>query len=294
MKYLMYYYSGYIQFVQMHNYNASNAVIQYTGDYLWLCADSMRTFVKAHLAEIDDPNVVGDKRPYFDAEWGPAQKMYHNADIDKEWYFFHAFYSVYSHLASGGAGTGLHWPYRCDTGGTYYGGMVFFGGQDWYFGGGMPTGAVRAMYFLLAEFLKGSGINFANFPHHPMSVGTGQNVEVTYASDPLGCFVTGCTDGRQAMIFVAREIHYLQGGTGSAALTINALFDGRYVVDIWEGWNVAVLAYDLGNQTPASLPSLNPDDFRVASRRHVTVSGGTVSLDNLTMERGLLLTIRPE
>jgi hypothetical protein len=172
--------------------------------------------------------------------------------------------------------------------------MVSYGGQDWYFGGGMPTGAVRAMYFLLAEFLKGSGINFANFPHHPMSVGTGQDVEVTYASDPSGCFVTGCTDGRQAMIFVARKIDYQQTGTGSAALTVNALLDGKYVVDVWEGWNDNVRAYDENNRTPASLPSLNPEDFRVGSRRHVTVSGGAVSLNNLTMERGLLLTVRPE
>jgi hypothetical protein len=243
----------------------------------------------------------GGLRPYFNSEWGSNGKFEEtsatqgNADVDKVWYFHHAYDSVYSHVAAGGAGTGLHWGDRCDPGGAYGAGMANINGTDWYFGGVAVTGGVRAIYYLLAEFLKRSGINFSNFPYHHMTTGASAELQLQHEADFL---VTGCSDGRQALVFLLRKRPYtLYADFDSVTpvfetLIVRGLHDGKYVIDVWEGWNNDVLAYDTA-ATPAQLPVLDAGDFQVA-HLHLTVSENTLTLPNLTMRKGLFLTIWPE
>jgi hypothetical protein len=51
---------------------------------------------------------IQDNRPYFDSENGPIDRWIADEELDNE--VFHAM--SWAHLASGGAGSGLRWPYR--------------------------------------------------------------------------------------------------------------------------------------------------------------------------------------
>lgn len=53
-------------------------------------------------------NAISDNRPYFDGENGPIDRWIADEKFDDE--VFHNM--TWSHLASGGAGSGLRWPYR--------------------------------------------------------------------------------------------------------------------------------------------------------------------------------------
>jgi len=147
------------------------------------------------LQGLDEP------RPYFDSESGPIDNWIVDPDFDKEYHHNMS----WAHLAAGGAGSGMRWPYT---------------NPHWI----LPE--LRDNLLGMARF--GAQVDWANFA----SVNINNNILV----DDRRILKQGCSDGQTAVVWLLLDTRddpalVFDGQT----MMINRTFaDGDYTVEFWE------------------------------------------------------------
>lgn len=81
---------------------------QYVGAATNRPVNTVDAALDVELATLYARSQLSDERPYLDTESGPIERWISDPDFDAEYYHN----MTWAHLASGGAGQGLRWPYR--------------------------------------------------------------------------------------------------------------------------------------------------------------------------------------
>jgi mannan endo-1,4-beta-mannosidase len=195
-------------------------------------ADAMARWVRHALAEIVDG------RPFTDSETGPIH-AYKDLGITLPEDFDAAYFRhmAWAHLASGGAGGGMRWPNRHPH---------------------TLTPGMRHAQGVMAEFAL--LIDWPNF--------ASRNISEEIAIEPDDLLAYGCADSRQAVVWVIRDRHSLQGEgllpfrpllTGTS-IGLSGMEPGLYRVTAIDTDNGHVLA-DLTREFAGSI-SLELPPFR--------------------------------
>ncbi|HEY3266066.1 MAG TPA: dockerin type I repeat-containing protein [Armatimonadota bacterium] len=190
-------------------------------------AISVNGGVKANLA------AIADGRPYTDSESGPIDLPYpwltNNPTFDTQ-YFHHM---AWAHLASGGAGGGMRWPYL----------------DPHYL-----TMAMHAVQKAQAAVCK--GLDWSTF--HVA------NADNRVSSSRAGLITMASADARQAMMWVTEDVRSSAAQTiTGVTLTVSGMAEGQYVLTCWNTNTGAVLSTAAGRPVNGSLriglPSLTLD-----------------------------------
>lgn len=146
-------------------------------------------------------DAIEDGRPYFDSESGPIDNWIVDPQFDAEYHHNMS----WAHLAAGGAGTGMRWPYTT---------------PHWI----LPE--LRDNLLGIARFA--AGIDWARFNSRPI----GNNILV----DDRNILKQGCSDGSMALVWLLLDTRTAPAPTFDAqTLMINrTLADGAYTVEFWE------------------------------------------------------------
>lgn len=195
--------------------------------------------IKAPLDPIDAGPLMGggvllsleaitDDRPYFDSESGPIDNWIESPVFDQEYHHNMS----WAHLAAGGAGSGMRWPYS---------------NPHWI----LPE--LRDNLLGLARVA--STIDWANFPS--------ENINNRLRVERDNIARIGCSDGQTALIWLLAltnkdENVQLPG----ASLTIrDVLEDGDYTVEFWETYDGNLLASEpatvAGGELTVTVPEVD-------------------------------------
>jgi mannan endo-1,4-beta-mannosidase len=210
------------------------------------CAVVMREAVKYAFSQMPDT------RPYTDSESGPIHlfmdlKLFLEEPFESEYYHNMS----WAHLATGGAGSGMRWPFRDPH--TLSPGM-----HDVMLG--------------MSRFIKAGPIRWLDFSPQPLDDAL-QVVprDAAGASADPHVLPFGCSDGRQALVWLLRDTRVADGAVASMPLDLllPGMAPGDYVVEFWE-------TYD-GNRV---------GETRVVAR------DGTIRLPLLDFGRDLAVAVR--
>jgi hypothetical protein len=148
-------------------------------------------------------------RPYFDSESGPIDHWITDVTFDK---IYHHNMS-WAHLAAGGAGSGMRWPYT---------------NPHWI----LPE--LRENLLGLARYA--STVDWAHF--------TSRNINSRIKSDADGVIKIGCSDGQTALIWLLLDSRRADAGmlAGVQITVESVLADGRYTVEFWETYEGRILS----------------------------------------------------
>jgi mannan endo-1,4-beta-mannosidase len=149
--------------------------------------------VEKSLAAIRQP------RPYFDSESGPIDKWIRSARLDQEYHHNMSF----AHLAAGGAGSGMRWPYS----------------KPHYL---LPP--LRQNLLALARFA--ANVDWASFDS--------RNVTRRLHLSDKTIIKAGCADAQQAVLWLLQGENSSNGLDGLQVDLNGVLKDGAYVVELWE------------------------------------------------------------
>ncbi|MBL8160402.1 MAG: cellulase family glycosylhydrolase [Anaerolineae bacterium] len=151
--------------------------------------------VTLSLQSIDEP------RPYMDTESGPIDRWIADPQFDAEYHHNMS----WAHLAAGGAGSGMRWPYTT---------------PHWI----LPE--MRDNLLALARFA--AAVDWANFDSHPI----GSNLLI----DDRNIIRVGISDGSTAIVWLLRDTRDGKNPSLSGRLLqINrTLADGSYRVEFWD------------------------------------------------------------
>lgn len=142
---------------------------------------------------------IEDNRPYTDTESGPIEMWIGSATFDAE--FLHNV--SWAHLASGGAGTGMRWPYRSPH--------------------ILTTGMLESLS-RISTFIE--AFDFTDF----MPENLGSDLVL-----PDGHEVMGIGDANRKLIWLVREEH-LQGEPLATDLELARIEPGSYALSFWDPW----------------------------------------------------------
>ncbi len=175
------------------------------------CALVMQDAVRYAYSE------MSDVRPYTDSESGPIHlfmDLKRQLDEPFEVEYYHNM--SWAHLATGGAGSGMRWPFRNPH---------------------CLTPGMHSVQQGMARFVGGCGLDWLHFSPQPM----GEALRVSRAGplEPLPVIPFGCSDARQALIWLLRDKRAAQQGAEDAALSSCDLFipdmqPGSYKIEFWE------------------------------------------------------------
>jgi mannan endo-1,4-beta-mannosidase len=189
-------------------------------------------------------------RPYTDSESGPIHAFMDLGRSLPEAFDDEYYHNMsWAHLATGGAGSGMRWPFRDPhnlTPGMHRAqrGMARF----------VPTLAwphfapqpIDEQLAVVARAAPGAAAPEAGLPVVPF----------------------GCSDGRQALIWLLRDVRLVapDGDLPAADLLLSGLAPGAYVAEFWETWEgvkTGELPFTVGAgpepRTPLPLPALGRD-----------------------------------
>jgi len=141
-------------------------------------------------------NYIRDGRPYMDTESGPIEVRPTSGDWDDR--YFH--YMMWAHFASGGAGTGMRWPYR----------------NPHIVSDGMHR-SQRALTIAAADF------DWSTFRQ--------QNIDGRITMNQADFIRMGCADEGQAVLWLAQDLR--KGDVRSvndATVTVSGMAPGTYYV----------------------------------------------------------------
>lgn len=142
---------------------------------------------------------IKDKRPYTDTESGPIDAWIGSPKFDAE--YLHNI--SWAHLASGGAGTGMRWPYR------------------------NPHILTDEMLDVLGGISRfAAAFDFTGFAP--------DNITGDLRTDPK-CRIYGIADRRRALLWILRD-SLAQGKVRPAAVAWKAIPAGAYRVSYWDTW----------------------------------------------------------
>jgi mannan endo-1,4-beta-mannosidase len=147
---------------------------------------------------------INDNRPYLDTESGPIDSWIGDPAFDAEYHHNMS----WAHLAAGGAGSGMRWPYTT---------------PHWI----LPE--MRDNLLGLARFA--SQVDWANFPSQPIT----SNILI----DDRNILRAGASDGRTAIVWLLLDTRGdRQPSFEGRTLMINRTFeDGDYNVQFWETYS---------------------------------------------------------
>ncbi|GAB4454379.1 MAG: hypothetical protein Kow00120_24240 [Anaerolineae bacterium] len=144
---------------------------------------------------------IRDDRPYFDSESGPIDEWIFDVAFNQEYHHNMS----WAHLAAGGAGSGMRWPYT-----------------DPHFI--LPE--LRDNLLGLARFA--AGVDWAHFPS--------RNINPRIKIDRPDILRFGCSDGATAIVWLLRDTRQDDApALAGATVTLDGvLADGAYTVAFWE------------------------------------------------------------
>jgi hypothetical protein len=144
---------------------------------------------------------IQDNRPYFDSESGPIDHWIVDVTFDKEYHHNMS----WAHLAAGGAGSGMRWPYT---------------DPHWI----LPE--LRDNLLGLARYA--STVDWAHF--------TSKNISRQIKPDTRAVIPVGCSDGRTVVIWLLLDTRREDAGAleGVEIVIEDVLADGDYTVEFWE------------------------------------------------------------
>jgi hypothetical protein len=163
------------------------------------CVEEMVSGVRLSLQS------VFQTRPYFDSESGPIYQWIEEASLDKEYHHNMS----WAHLMTGGAGSGMRWPYTT---------------PHWL----IPE--LRTNLLGLARFA--ATIDWSRFASRSFT----QHIRV----GKPGILRTGCTDSKTtALIWLLSDGRLMHPPSleGTRISIANALPDGDYTIEVWETYN---------------------------------------------------------
>ena len=151
---------------------------------------------------------IQDDRPYFDSESGPIDRWIHDVAFDQEYHHNMS----WAHLAAGGAGSGMRWPY-----------------SDPHFI--LPE--LRDNLLGLARFA--STIDWAHF--------SSQNISRLIKPDTRAVIPVGCSDGQTAVAWLLLDTRRndAEALAGVDVVIDDVLEAGNYTVEFWETYEGSLL-----------------------------------------------------
>lgn len=152
---------------------------------------------------------ITDNRPFFDSESGPIDDWIESVPFDKEYHHNMS----WGHLAAGGAGSGMRWPYTT---------------PHWI----LPE--MRDNLLGLARVA--STIDWANFDS--------QNINRKIRTDRDHIARIGCSDGQTALVWLLLQTHEDPTVTlpGAVITVSEVLAEGEYTVEFWETYEGKLLS----------------------------------------------------
>jgi mannan endo-1,4-beta-mannosidase len=143
---------------------------------------------------------IQDGRPYTDSESGPIDRWIQQQPFDEQ--VFH--HMSWAHLASGGAGAGMRWPYRS------------------------PHSLTPVMLRTLRSIAQvANRIDWASF--------ISRNADNRLSSNSSGMLLMGSGDSRQVIAWLADDTRNHPGRRiGNATLRVKGLSPGRYEATCWD------------------------------------------------------------
>lgn len=146
-------------------------------------------------------DAIQDNRPYFDSESGPIDHWIVDTAFDQEYHHNMS----WAHLAAGGAGSGMRWPYT---------------DPHWI----LPE--LRDNLLGLARYA--STIDWAQF--------TSETISRQIKPDTRAVIPVGCSDGQTAVIWLLLDTRRDDADTlaGVTIVVDDVLEDGSYTVEFWE------------------------------------------------------------
>lgn len=172
-------------------------------------------------------------RPYLDTESGPIDVWIKNRKFDREYHHNMS----WAHLASGGASTGMRWPYT------------------------RPHSILPEMRDNLLAIARFSAtIDWATFDSHNIS----ENIRL----GKPGIIKTGCTDGQTAIawLLVDKRVRKSTALNSIAVRMHNIVKDGDYEVEVWETYEGEIVSRFAVTVTDGKLSFTLPElDLRDAA-----------------------------
>jgi hypothetical protein len=216
-------------------------------------------------------------RPYFDSEDGPIDNNPLPEAFDNEYYHN----MIWAHLASGGAGSNLRWPFRLPT--------------DVPFMRGGPTDGMFDSDLAMSQIIKNikwSKFASANIDSNVTVTNTGWHTVIKMA----------CGDTYTALVFVLQDWRDSGGNISGAILNVAGMQAGTYLVKCFEPYsgnlissqyvgavsgsvNVTLSDFDkdiviiLVNQSSSATVNRKPDAFLTSPAAGI----GTGQVDSVTL-----------
>ncbi len=178
-----------------------------------------------------DQFVAGDMRPFFDSESGPISGGLADVNFDNEYYHN----MIWAHLASGGAGSNLRWPFR-----------LFQGPTDEMFD------SVLGMSRII-KHIKWSQFASDNIDSNVSVTNTGGHTVIDMA----------CGDSYTALVFILQDSRYTTGTISGADLNVTNMTAGIYRVKYFNSYTGELISAEdtaaVSGTVTTSLPNFDKD-----------------------------------
>lgn len=206
------------------------------------CALTVRDAVRLGFTRMTAP------RPYLDSENGPIHLFLDHGRCLPEAFDDEYFHNMsWAHLASGGAGGGLRWPFRHPH---------------------CLTAGMHAVQRAMSRFV--SALDWSTFTPGEVELemralprGTAGN---PYSSRPLPVLPFGCADHGQALVWLLRDLRVLAADAPlpGAELRLAGLAPGRYRAAFWDSYagretGRSLVTVEAGGETRIPLPAFGRD-----------------------------------
>jgi hypothetical protein len=185
--------------------------------------------------------VTGDRRPYFDSEDGPITDPIEDEAFENEYYHN----MIWAHLASGGAGSDLRWPFR--TGG--------------------PSEGMFDSDLAMSRIIK--NINWSKF--------SSENIDTSVTVTNTGGHTVidmACGDSYTALVFVLQDSRATTGNISGANLNVASMTAGTYLVKYFNSYTGELISSELVNAVSGSvnvtLPDFNKDIVIILVNRSIS------------------------
>lgn len=187
-----------------------------------------------------------DVRPYMDTESGPIFGYMHTRKRPTEAFENEYYHNMtWAHLATGGAGSGMRWPFRDPH-------TLSHGMNDVQQG--------------ISRFIRANPLDWLRFSPQPLA-DTLRVVERDAAGgSDLHVLPFGCSDGRQSFIWLLRDtrVDESKWARGPLELLVPGMAPGQYAVEFWETYGgqklgEARIAVGGGDVVRVTLPEFGGD-----------------------------------
>jgi hypothetical protein len=215
------------------------------------CAFVMRDAVKYAFS------LMSHVKPYTDTESGPIH-LFMDLKGQLEEPFESEYYHnmSWAHLATGGAGSGMRWPFREPH---------------------ILTAEMHSVQAGMSRVVSGCALDWVNFS--PQPIDELLHVEQPGVTNQPPVVPFGCSDGRQALVWLLRDCRDCAPTPGAPreVLFLPGLTPGEYCVEFWETYEGVRLSEELATMDAESGTlrlTLPPFDRDIALAVSPCLAGG--------------------